>query len=103
MVGAEKYFVKGLYDSHVDAALEQAGSSLRIGIKCTSAPAYYWTMFDHFRLYFFGGFNPDGMAPIQPSEQEMASKPVYDLLGRKVSGTPSPGIYIVGGRKIVLK
>ncbi|MBP5338505.1 MAG: hypothetical protein J6Z14_04260 [Prevotella sp.] len=54
MTGAEKYFAKGLYDSSVSAKLNKAGSNLRIGIKCTSAPTSYWTMFDHFRLHFFG-------------------------------------------------
>ena len=54
MTGAEKYFAQGLYDSSVSAKLETAGNSLRIGIKCTNAPTYYWTMFDHFRLHFFG-------------------------------------------------
>ena len=54
MVGAEKYFAKGLYDSGVEAEVATIGSRLRVGIKCTSAPTYYWTMFDHFRLLFFG-------------------------------------------------
>jgi len=56
MTGAEKYFAKGLYDSSVSANLDKAGSNLRIGIKCTSASSgsAYWTMFDHFRLLFFG-------------------------------------------------
>ncbi len=54
MVGASKYFAKGLYDSSVEAEVAEAGKSLRVGIKCTKAPTYYWTMFDHFRLLFFG-------------------------------------------------
>ena len=56
MTGAEKYFDKGLYDSSISASLDKAGSNLRIGIRCTSAASgsAYWTMFDHFRLHFFG-------------------------------------------------
>ena len=55
MTGAEKYFDKGLYDSSVSAKLDKAGN-LRVGIKCTSAASgsASWTMFDHFRLHFFG-------------------------------------------------
>jgi len=54
MAGAEKYFAKGLYDSSVRAELSKSGGTLRVGIKCTSSSTYYWNMFDHFRLHFFG-------------------------------------------------
>jgi len=32
-----------------------------------------------------------------------ASEAVYDLSGRKVTGTPQHGLYIVGGRKVMVK
>ena len=35
-----------------------SGATLRVGIKCTNAPTYYWSMFDHFHLHFFGGTDP---------------------------------------------
>ncbi|MBQ9559269.1 MAG: hypothetical protein IJV08_04720 [Bacteroidaceae bacterium] len=105
MVGAEKYFARGLYDSHVYAELETAGSSLRVGIKCTSAPSAYWTMFDHFRLYFFGGSNPDGVSSPSSSDWERGDKKtVYDLSGRKLTnGQLKAGIYIINGHKVVIK
>ena len=37
MTDAVKYFEKGLYESSVDMMLDKMGSSLRVGIKCTSA------------------------------------------------------------------
>jgi predicted RNase H-like HicB family nuclease len=109
MVGAEKYFAKGLYDSSVCTQLEESGSSLRVGIKCTSAPSFYWTMFDHFRLFFFGGNStvtditsvPTDDA--QGQESDTSSSTLYMLDGRKVKGQPVPGIYIVGKKKVMIR
>ncbi|MBO4315793.1 MAG: hypothetical protein J5867_07525, partial [Prevotella sp.] len=100
MTGAERYFAKGLYDSSVSALLDKKGGSLRVGIKCTRAATYYWTMFDHFRLHFFGGNNTT-VGIMQASQNERATT-IYDLGGRKVSGTLSPGLYIVNGKKVVI-
>ena len=103
MVGAEAYFAKNLYDSSVSAELKTTGSSLRVGIKCTSAPSYYWTMFDHFRLYFFGGAaKADGVAPITIRPEDPHD--FYTIDGRKVNGSPTAkGIYIVNGKKVIWK
>ena len=43
-----------LYENSVDATVEKDGSTLRIGIRATSQPSKYWTIFDNFRLHFFG-------------------------------------------------
>ena len=107
MVGAEKYFERGLYDCGVNTIIDKSGSTFRVGIKCTSAPAAYWTMFDHFRLYFFGGNDtPVGIETLQTSdttETPLQNQPIYDLTGRKVKGILSPGIYLIGGKKVLMK
>ena len=54
MQAAAAYFAKGLYENSVDATVDKDGSTLRIGIRSTSQPSYYWTIFDNFRLHFFG-------------------------------------------------
>lgn len=112
MLGASKYFAKGLYDSSVDATLKNAGQ-LRLGIRGTSTTTYYWTMFDHFRLYYFGQTSPvTGIEAVEQSEdiqQEMNIGEIYDLSGRHLTpdmltnGRLKPGIYIVNGRKIMLR
>lgn len=54
MEAAAAYFAKGLYENSVDATVEKDGNSLRIGVRSTSQPSSYWTIFDNFRLHFFG-------------------------------------------------
>ena len=110
MTGAEKYFAKGLYDSSVDATLQQKGGTLRIGIKCNNASTAYWTMFDHFRLHFFGnatttdGIQDTQLTSDQPYPQTRTD--IYDLYGRRVSGKGSarkPGLYIVNKKKVIVR
>ena len=54
MQAAAAYFDKMLYENSVDATVEKDGATLRIGIRATSQPSKYWTIFDNFRLHFFG-------------------------------------------------
>ena len=114
MEGAEKYFAAGLYDSHVTARLSKKGK-LKLGIKCTSAPDFYWTMFDSFRLYFHGNNAAIvGVEGIHNAEFTIHNEAgaVYDLSGRKimvngqwsmVNGKLPKGIYIVNGKKVLVK
>ena len=110
MTGAGKYFAKGLYDSSVAAQVETKGSSLRIGIRCTSSGTAYWTMFDHFRLLFFGNNAASGIQDIEQVDHSVDKDcEVYDLSGRRVmsgklhEGSLKPGFYIVNGRKVLLR
>ena len=106
MTGAEKYFTKGLYDSCVEAQLETKGTTLRIGIKCTSTSSAYWTMFDHFRLHFFGGANaPNGINEVESGKgnvQMANGNNTYDLQGRRLTTSPKKGLYIVGKKKVLV-
>ena len=106
MTGAEKYFAKGLYDSCVEAQLETKGTTLRIGIKCTSTSSAYWTMFDHFRLHFFGGANaPNGINEVESGKgnvQMANGNNTYDLQGRRLTTSPKKGLYIVGKKKVLV-
>ena len=36
-------------------------------------------------------------------EQRAESKEIYDLTGRRVEAITAPGIYIVGGKKVLVK
>ena len=106
MKGGATYFAQGLYDNAVNVDVTTSNSTLRVGIKCTSAPSMYWTFFDNFRLYFFGGnktlvgINTPTLAPIENKERGS----VYDLSGRKIANSRmTKGLYIVYGKKLIVR
>ena len=54
MQAASAYFQKGMYENQVLGSVATNGGSLKVGIKSTSMPTNYWTVFDNFRLYYYG-------------------------------------------------
>ena len=116
MQAGAKYFSKGLYDSSVTAKVKKAGT-LKVGIKCTSAPTWYWTFFDNFRLYFFGGgtietgiveLNRENGEVINHSERaatmyDLSGRSIENVLWKKNHGQLPSGIYILDGRKKIIK
>ena len=108
MASAAAYFAKGLYESSVTANQTKPGS-LRVGIKCTSAPGAYWTMFDRFRLYYYGGNTTAvGIGEMEDGRWKMEDEVIYDLSGRRVQSPifnlqSKKGVYIMNGRKVLVK
>jgi hypothetical protein len=51
----------------------------------------------------FYGFEWEGTTGIENVEVENASNVVYDLTGRRVEAITAPGIYIVNGKKVLVK
>lgn len=101
MKAASTYFSKGFYESIVSAELASSGATLKVGIKCTKAPTWYWTIFDHFRLLFYGqNHSPVGVGALRADEGDFNAKDdkieVYDINGRRMSWPiQQRGIYIV--------
>jgi hypothetical protein len=111
MTGASNFFAKGLYDNSVEGTVEENGGQLRIGLRSSSMPDNYWVCFANFRLFFIGS-DAEGMpSAIQNMEQLDTARQhtVYGLDGRVVAkGSEAlshlrPGIYIVAGKKVVVK
>ncbi len=109
MEAASKYFAKGLYENKVDVELTGTKNNLKIGIKCTSAPESYWTIFDYWNLYSMGNTadaEAVGIDGVTADEIPAAQKSVYSINGTLLrSGTDSldglpRGIYIVNGKKV---
>ena len=100
MSGAAMYFEKGLYDNSVTWQNTTADATVSLGLRCTSADSYYWTMFDHFRLYYYGqDSTPVAIHDIQPADTEgQTSSPAaqwFSLDGRPYGATPTAkGIYV---------
>ena len=112
MKAAATYFKKGLYDNIVNADITTSNATLRIGIRCTSAPTWHWSFFDNFRLYFYGSNDivvGTGAPQMNNEELIMNKEPIYNLNGQRIHPSSvsthqlPKGIYIVGGRKILVR
>lgn len=108
MQSASAYFAKGLYDNTVQF-YQSTKRLLTIGLKGTNSESNYWTIFANVRLYYYGLKVPTtGIHEIK-SEEPIRQQGVYTLSGLQVRknsdnlvGLPS-GIYIVDGKKVVVK
>lgn len=110
MKSAANYFKQGFYDCEVATELTEDGSKLKIGIRCKNGNSSYWSIFDNFRLYYYGSIPLDVVTGIETQpiseRKEVEATAIYDLSGRKVSSSTTvlpKGIYIQNGRKFVVK
>ena len=114
MHSASAYFARGYYESEVATELKEDDSQLKIGIRSRTSSSYYWSCFDNFRLFYYGSIPLDVVTGIdsQPLAEEKRAEvtAIYNLNGQKVStsqhlNTSSlpKGIYIVNGKKVVVK
>ena len=108
MEAASKYFARGLYENEIMTELAEGKHSLKIGLRCSSSSDGYWTIFDNFRLYYYGDMTKDHITDIDAVETETDNVPVvvYNLQGQKVGdsleGLPR-GIYIVNKKKVLVR
>lgn len=108
MQSASAYFAKGLYENTLQF-YQSTKRALKIGLKGTNSESSYWTIFANVRLYYYGLKVPTtGIHEIK-SEEPIRQQGVYTLSGLQVRnnsdnlvGLPS-GIYIVDGKKVVVK
>jgi len=105
MEAASIYFKKGLYQNRVTTSVATKGGQLKMGLRTTKMDNSYWAIFDNFQLYYFGDVDPDNTTGIV--EQQMkhpASATCYDMQGRQMHQLPHrSGLYIIGGRKVIIK
>ena len=117
MQAASFYFAAELYDNGVVTQLDEDDSKMKVGMRCEEVQAAYWTIFDNFRLYYYGTMSPDQVTSIRQTVADKAQldRPfatpadVYSLSGIRVrqqatslDGLPQ-GIYIVNGYKLVVR
>ena len=117
MRAASFYFAAELYDNGVVTQLDEDDSKMKVGMRCEEVQAAYWTIFDNFRLYYYGTMSPDQVTSIRQTVADKAQldgpfatpADVYSLSGIRVrqqatslDGLPQ-GIYIVNGYKLVVR
>ena len=54
---ASRYFDHGLYDNMVTMQQFFSDKDIALGIRSASKGAKFWTVFDNFRLYYYGGMD----------------------------------------------
>ena len=111
MQAASLYFAKGLYDNALTLSIDKEGASLKVGLRCTTSNSNYWTIFDNFRLYYYGSLDKDLVSDIEEVNAPITntSTDVYSITGVRVranattlEGLPA-GIYIIDGHKVLIK
>ena len=109
MLSASEYFANGLYENNVSARVETENASLKLGIRCTFSDNMYWSIFDNFRLYYFGNMPFEEVMPVKKIQvqTQSVSDRVFTIDGRAINmhgkGVESlpHGVYIIGGKKVV--
>ena len=104
MEAASKWFAGGWYDNSV-MFKSTAPSAVKVGIKSTgNTSSGYWSIFTNFRLYYYGSYSKEDITAIAnvAVDSDATSDTYFDLSGRAVK-TPSRGIYIRNGKKVLVK
>ena len=88
--------VEGTYDATL-------GEPLQVGLRKTVAVDRDWTIVNYFNLRYCGDPTATGIETTS-IDQPLSSndKAVYDLTGRRIS-TLSKGLYIIDGKKVLVK
>lgn len=105
MEAASIYFKKGLYQNRVTTSVATKGGQLKMGLRTTKMDNSYWAIFDNFQLYYFGDVDPDNTTGIMEHQlKQQTSNTYYDIQGRQLQQLPNrSGLYIIGGRKVIIK
>jgi hypothetical protein len=114
MQAASKYFKQGLYENVVTMQNRRV-QALTLGIRSESRGSLFWTVFDNFRLYYYGSMSKNDVESrveevvALDKNQSIWPCSVYSITGKCVrmnaaslDGLPA-GLYIVGGKKVVVK
>lgn len=99
-------FENDIYQNYLLFQVENDGDNVEIGIEKTEAIAEDWTMFDTWTLDYLGTAQPtdDPTTAIQNIETApvAANAAIFNLAGQRVSKAVK-GIYIINGKKVVIK
>lgn len=96
------YAESGLYWNQVDIHLAQ-GETLTLGLYKEQHAAGDWCPFDNFELYYLGNADaPDAIETVEASAHASAPVAIYNLAGQRVQKAVK-GLYIVNGKKVLVK
>ena len=103
---ADQFFKAGYYNNSVTVKVGADGA-LRVGFKKVGAVGQDWVVVDNFSLIYLGNASTaetSGDDATAINEVALtAQKAIYTLTGVRVSKAVKPGLYIINGKKIVVK
>ena len=106
MSSAAAAFTDGKYDQSI--WVEVTDGTLRLGVKKEYESTNDWTIFDNFRVVYYGVQQPNAIEEIKATINSRTND-VYDLSGRLVRRQGEgleglkAGIYIINGKKYIVK
>ena len=108
---ADQLSTAGVGDSYpmqtiaVDFTQQTDLTPVTIGVATEGAPNQTWFKIDNFRLYRLTDGITVGLDAATTATAHRDGTAIYDLTGRRVAATraAAPGVYIVGGKKLVRK
>ena len=106
MDAAAAAFTDGKYEHSL--WVEVTDGTLRVGVKKDAESVNDWTIFDNFRVVYYGTQQPDAIEEAT-AVVTFQTNDVYDLSGRLVRRQAEsldglkPGVYIVNGKKYMVK
>ena len=109
MASAAKYFAAGIYENSVKVTTKYR-TTMTIGMKSEkNTTSSWWSICDNFRLYYYGAEEPSTGIQKVTVDKAHGQQGIYTLggqlvkkNGKNLSGLPQ-GIYIVDGKKVVVK
>ena len=102
MEAASLYFKQNLYQNELVFTTAQNGD-LKIGLKSPQMDSNYWVIFDNFHFYSFGQVETT-VKGIKVNNSNSEQK-IFTLDGRRLTNNYKlkPGIYVINGKKTIVK
>lgn len=113
MEAASHYFAKGLYDNSLVFSVSRT-ANITMGLSNATIVDNDWTIFDNFRLYYYGTIAKDDVTSsinaitTNKELKSSAARGVYGFNGVLISKDASvidqlpAGLYIVNGKKVII-
>jgi hypothetical protein len=96
---ANQAFLDGYYQQQMEFTLEET-TDLRIGMRHFTPTVFDWACVDNFSLIYMKE-DITQVKGLEADKQQPSA--VYDISGRRVASPTKKGVYIVNGKKVLIK